>query len=162
LGLAGLEAEEAQNVASSTAAREAYFVDFAKAMKAVVRIPLMVTGGFRSRAAMEQALQTGAADVIGLGRPMCVMPDGPKQLMAGLAELPRAEKKLALLPPWLSFLNGVKAIRAISGFATQYWFYAQIYALGFTGQTAPSISVLSALLEVERRHKSWLAARRSA
>ncbi|MBY0563122.1 MAG: NADH:flavin oxidoreductase [Hyphomonadaceae bacterium] len=162
LGIAGLEAEETQKVAASTAAREAYFVDFAKAMKQVVRIPLMVTGGFRSRAAMEQALQAGAADVIGLGRPLCVMPDGPKRLLAGLDELPRAEKTLALLPPALSFLNGVKSIRAISGFATQYWFYAQIYALGRTGQTAPDVSVFAALLEVERTHKAWLKARRVA
>lgn len=162
LGLAGLEAEETQKVAASTAAREAYFVDFAKAMKDVVRIPLMVTGGFRSRAAMEQALQAGAADVVGLARPMCVMPDGPKRLMEGLAELPRPEKALALLPQWLSFLNDVKSIRAISGFATQYWFYAQIYALGRAGSTAPYISVFAALREVERTHGRWLKARRAA
>ncbi|MDO7636609.1 MAG: NADH:flavin oxidoreductase/NADH oxidase family protein, partial [Porticoccaceae bacterium] len=72
LGIAGIEDEEPQAVAQSTQLREAYFVDFALAMQAKVTIPLMVTGGFRQRAAMEQALASGSADLIGLGRPMCV------------------------------------------------------------------------------------------
>ncbi|MGB2314464.1 MAG: NADH:flavin oxidoreductase/NADH oxidase family protein, partial [Porticoccaceae bacterium] len=89
LGLQGMEEEEQQQVAESTQLREAYFVDFAKAMQDKVNIPLMVTGGFRQRLVMEQALQTGSADIIGLGRPLCVMTDAPKQLLEGLAELPR-------------------------------------------------------------------------
>ena len=44
LGVAGQEAEEAPQVAPSTAAREAYFVDFAKAMQAEGSVPLRVTG----------------------------------------------------------------------------------------------------------------------
>jgi 2,4-dienoyl-CoA reductase-like NADH-dependent reductase (Old Yellow Enzyme family) len=67
MDMEGLEAEETQRVATSTAQREAYFVDFAKAMKAELTMPVMVTGGFRSRAAMDHALDTGAADVIGIG-----------------------------------------------------------------------------------------------
>ncbi|OQW56629.1 MAG: NADH:flavin oxidoreductase [Proteobacteria bacterium HN_bin10] len=161
LGIEGLEAPEAQkNVAASTLAREAYFVDFARAMKGAVRVPLMVTGGFRTRAAMEQTLEQGAADVIGLGRPLCVAPDGPKALLAGEAELPRAEKSLSLLPAWASFLNGLKSVRAIGGFAVQFWFYCQIYALGRQGRTAPRMSVFAALQEVEVTHKRWLAQRR--
>jgi 2,4-dienoyl-CoA reductase-like NADH-dependent reductase (Old Yellow Enzyme family) len=160
LGIEGMEAPEAQtNVATSTLRREAYFVDFAKAMKDAVTLPLMVTGGFRSRAAMEEALQSGAADMIGLGRPLCVKPDGPKALLAGEAELPRPEKSLALLPPALSFLNRIKSVRAISGFATQFWFYCQICALGRTGKTAPERGMFAALNEVEAAHKTWLRAR---
>ncbi len=163
LGIEGMEAPEAQkNVAVSTLAREAYFVDFAKAMKQAIAVPFMVTGGFRSRAAMEQAVETGACDVIGLGRPLCVMPDGPRALIAGAEELPRKEKSLALLPKWLSLLNGVKSIRAISGFATQFWFYCQIYALGRTGMPAPAMSVFAALMQVEATHKNWLKARAAA
>ena len=37
--------------------REAYFVDFALAMQQKVSIPLMVTGGFRRREVMEQAIE---------------------------------------------------------------------------------------------------------
>lgn len=160
LGIEGIEPVEQPGLAASTLAREAYFVDFALAMKAAVKLPLMVTGGFRSRAAMEEALARGAADVIGLGRPLCVAPDGPAQLLTGAAELPRKERELALFPPALGFLKTIKTLRAIDGFAAQYWYYVQLYALGRTGQTAPERGVFSALLEVERTHKTWLKARR--
>jgi len=46
-------------------------------------MPLMITGGMRSRAAMEAALATGGMDVIGLGRPMCVDTDICHKLLAG-------------------------------------------------------------------------------
>lgn len=39
-------------------------------MQEVVSVPLMVTGGFRTKAAMEYALELGGADLIGLGRPL--------------------------------------------------------------------------------------------
>ncbi len=160
LGLEGMEPPEEQSVAASTLAREAYFVDFARAMKETITVPLMVTGGFRSRAAMEEALAQGAADVIGLARPLCAAPDGAAQLLAGAAELPRSEKSLALFPPTLSFLTRIKPLRAISSFAVQFWYYSQIYALGRTGQTDPAKSVFASLLEVERTQKAWLKARR--
>ena len=159
LGLAGMEDEVAQNVAESTLQREAYFVDFAVAMQNAVSIPLMVTGGFRSRAAMEQAISSGAADLIGLGRPLCYQPDGAKLLLAGAKELPRIESQLGLLPPWLSFLKRIKAIRGIDGFASQYWFYSQLYALGRTGHPVTGQSVFASLREVESTHKAWLKAR---
>jgi len=134
LGVAGMEEEEKQEVKESTMIREAYFVDFALAMQEKVSIPLMVTGGFRQRRVMEQALETGSADLIGLGRPMCVMADAPNQLLAGLDELPRYEDNLSLFPSWLSFLNTFKPLRALATFAVQFWFYGQIYAIGHRGQ----------------------------
>lgn len=160
LGIEGMEPVEQPGVAASTLAREAYFVDFAKAMKSSLKVPLMVTGGFRTRAAMEAALEQGAAEVIGLGRPLCAQPDGAARLLAGAEYLPSAEKNLALLPPWLGFLRRIKALRAVDSFAVQYWFYCQIYALGRTGATDPGKSVLSSLIEVEKTNKAWLKARR--
>ena len=147
LGLQGMEEEEKQEVAESTMVREAYFVDFALAMQEKVSIPLMVTGGFRQRLAMEQALESGSADVVGLGRPMCVMTDAPKQLMEGLEELPRYENELSLFPSWLGFLGKVKSLRAVAGFAVQYWFYGQIDAIGRTGQANSELTVLKATQE---------------
>lgn len=160
LGIPGLEEEEAQPVAASTAAREAYFVDFAQAMQRSVTIPLMVTGGFRTRAAMEQALAIGAADVIGLGRPLCVAPDGPRQLLDGLERLPEPEHTLGLLPGFLAALKRVPMIRAIDGFAVQYWFYGQIYALARAGRIDPALTPFKAMREVEAMNKRLLAARR--
>ncbi|TRD12651.1 NADH:flavin oxidoreductase/NADH oxidase family protein [Erythrobacter insulae] len=159
MGVEGMEAEEVQNVAPSTAAREAYFVDFAKAMQAEVDVPLMVTGGFRSRAAMEQALEMGAADVIGLGRPMCLMTDAPKQLIGGLEMLPRYEDKLDLIPDWLGFLKRFQTIKAVNGFAGIYWFYEQLWMLGHEGRVDESYPVFKAFRQVEARNKAIMAAR---
>ena len=159
MGADGIEEKEEQNVAASTKAREAYFVDFAKAMQEAVRVPLMVTGGFRTRSAMESALAGGAADLIGLGRPMCVMTDAPKQLLEGLAALPRYEDRLRLLPDWLGFLMRFPMIRAMAGFATIFWFYEQLENLGKSGKTDPRLSVFLAFRAVEARNKRILAAR---
>lgn len=153
LGLEGMESEEKQNVAPSTVKREAYFVDFALAMQAHVSVPLMVTGGFRSRAAMDYALENGAADIIGIGRPFCHMPDAANQLFGGLDKLATPEDNLALIPGWMGFLKRFQLVKAIDGFATTYWFYSQLYALGRTGVTAPERSVFAALREVEATHK---------
>jgi 2,4-dienoyl-CoA reductase-like NADH-dependent reductase (Old Yellow Enzyme family) len=159
LGLSGTEEEEDQHVAHSTQMREAYFVDFAVAMQDKVSIPLMVTGGFRQRAVMEQAVASGGADLIGLGRPMCVDTDAPNQLLAGQVELARYENELSLFPAWLSFLTRINSIRSIAGFAVQFWFYAQLVALARDGAAAPTLSVFAATRQVMAHQKQWLAAR---
>jgi len=161
LGLEGLEKEEEQTVAHSTSMREAYFVDFAKAMQKHVTIPLMVTGGFRQRAVMEKALSEDSANVIGLGRPMCVDTDAPKQLLEGRAELTRFEDQLQLLPNWLSFLTKIDTVRSMSAFATQFWYYAQLDSLGHTGQTDQTSSVFQATKKIMADQKRWLAQRAS-
>ncbi len=148
-------------LAPSTAAREAYFVDFAKAMRVELStMTLMVTGGFRSRAAMEHALESGATDLVGIARPLCGQPDGCRALLAGAAELPRFETRLALLPKWLRWAERITLVRAIAGFAVQFWYYAQIDHLGRTGRPRPDQSVFAAMRQVERDGAAWLAARR--
>ena len=144
LGIDGMEEEENQNIPASTLMREAYFVDFAVAMRKELKIPLMVTGGFRQSIAMKQAIESGGADVIGLGRPMCVMTDAPNQLLNGIDELPRYESQLALFPKWLSWLTKLKMLRTVSSFAVQYWYYGQIDSLGRKGKADPDLSVWAA------------------
>jgi 2,4-dienoyl-CoA reductase-like NADH-dependent reductase (Old Yellow Enzyme family) len=159
MGLEGMEEVEDQKVAPSTAAREAYFVDFAQAMQQHVSVPLMVTGGFRTRAAMEQALEIGAADVIGLGRPLCVQTDGANQIMAGTEALPRYEDNLDLIPNWLGFLKGLQMMKAINGFAGIYWFYQQIWMLGHEGRVDDNFPVFKAFRLVDARNKQIMKAR---
>lgn len=68
----------------STRKREAYFLDYALRVRAELPdLPLMLTGGFRSVEAMEDAVATGAIDVVGLGRPLTVEPDVPRLLLDG-------------------------------------------------------------------------------
>ncbi|WP_235976754.1 NADH:flavin oxidoreductase/NADH oxidase family protein [Sandaracinobacteroides hominis] len=161
MDLQGLEARTDQpQVAASTAAREAYFVDFAKAMQAELKaMKLMVTGGFRSRAAIQHALETGAADLVGLARPLCGEPDGCNRLLAGATQLPRYEAQHALLPRWLSWLQSFEIVRAASGFAVQFWYYAQLDHIGRTGKPQLQQSVFSAVRQVDSQQKHWLAAR---
>lgn len=157
LGVEGMEAAEEPDIQHSTKMREAYFVDFAIAMQEKVSIPLMVTGGFRHRDVMEQAIESGGADLIGIGRPMCVMTDAPKQLLNGLEELPRYESELAFFPSWLSFLNTIKPLRAMATFGVQFWYYAQLDELGTKGKAAPEISPFAATRRVMALQKKLLA-----
>ncbi len=79
-------------VKESTRQREAYFLEFAERVRLRVETPLVVTGGFRSGPAMLEALNSGATDFIGLGRPLAIEPDLPQRLMedpSGRIDLPR-------------------------------------------------------------------------
>lgn len=66
----------------STRQREAFFIEYAERMRERVRLPLMVTGGFRTLAGMLDA-RASAVDVIGLGRPLALEPDLPGRILAG-------------------------------------------------------------------------------
>lgn len=60
---------------------EVYFLDFAKKARKTLTVPLMISGGFRRLSVMEEALASGACDIIGLGRPICLDPDFPNKLL---------------------------------------------------------------------------------
>ncbi len=162
LNLDGVEPIEEQSLARSTLAREAYFVDFAKAMREELSMPIMVTGGLRRREVMNHVLETGGADMIGLGRPLCVDADGPNRLLNGEDELARYEDNLSLLPGWLIWLTRFNAVRTINSFATQFWFYEQIANIGRTGATDPKLTVLSATMAQQKAASVWMAARKDS
>jgi 2,4-dienoyl-CoA reductase-like NADH-dependent reductase (Old Yellow Enzyme family) len=75
------EGEDGHHVSRS--AREAYFVALTGAVRHVARMPVMVTGGFRSVAGMIDALERGDLDVVGLGRPLIADPQAPRRVLAG-------------------------------------------------------------------------------
>lgn len=62
----------------STKEREAYFLDFAADARKRTKVPLAVTGGFRSVKAMEEAVASGATDFVGIARALTLDPDLPK------------------------------------------------------------------------------------
>jgi len=78
--------EETQPKHDSSKRREAFFLDFAERIREHTRVPLLVTGGFRTRAGMDDALETGATDLVGLARPLATEPDLPNRLLDGSAE----------------------------------------------------------------------------
>ena len=69
---------------AAASAAEAYFLDFAREARAATRMPLMLTGSFRTATGMAAAVAGGAVDVIGLARPLAVEPDLPDRLLHGL------------------------------------------------------------------------------
>jgi 2,4-dienoyl-CoA reductase-like NADH-dependent reductase (Old Yellow Enzyme family) len=75
--------------AASTRAREAFFLDYAEKVRNRTRVPLMVTGGFRTRVGMEEALVSGAVDVIGMARPFAAEPDLAARLIRGDSDAAR-------------------------------------------------------------------------
>ena len=58
----------------------------------------------------------------------------------------------------MKFLEGIKTVRAMAGFATQFWFYVQLYAIGRTGKTDLGISVFKAWRMVEKEHAQRMTA----
>lgn len=71
-----------KGISESTAAREAYFLPFAEKIRKAVKVPLMLTGGFRSTAAMNAALESGAIDVVGIARPLAMEPALANRLLS--------------------------------------------------------------------------------
>jgi len=72
-----------KDIRESTQQREAYFLKFAEKIRSEVKVPLAVTGGFRSAVAMNAALDAGSLDMIGLARPLAVDTQYPNKLLAG-------------------------------------------------------------------------------
>ena len=111
----------------STIAREAYFLAYTEEIKKVIDIPLMVTGGFRSRLAMETAINQGACEIVGIGRPLCSDPSSVKKLLdRSIDVLPTFEKTLSIGPGWLSQRSPFRLIQALNAFGIQSWYYSQI------------------------------------
>ncbi len=139
----------------STRAREAYFVSLAKALMAARTPPLMVTGGFRSLNAMDDALASGIA-LVGVGRPLCAEPDCVAELLAGhIEELPRFEERLAIGPGWLGPASPFKLVRTINGFAAQAWYYQQIRRIAANG-AAEKLNPFKAFLAEDKENKARL------
>ena len=66
--------------------KEAYFRHYAQAVRQVTALPLVLTGGIRSRGTMEALLQNNVCDLIGMARPLATEPDLPRKLIRGEAE----------------------------------------------------------------------------
>jgi 2,4-dienoyl-CoA reductase-like NADH-dependent reductase (Old Yellow Enzyme family) len=66
----------------STKAREAYFIEFAEAIRPMLRKTILyVTGGFRTASGMVGAIRSGACDGIGIGRPLGAEPYLCKEIL---------------------------------------------------------------------------------
>ena len=62
---------------------EAYFLKNATIIKPRVRVPVILVGGLRSPAVMEQILRDEHADLIAIGRPLIREPEFPQKILSG-------------------------------------------------------------------------------
>lgn len=107
--------------------REAFFLDYAQAIRAVAEMPLAMTGGFRRRDTMAEAVGSGDVDLVGMARPFCADPDLPQKLLDGsLAEAPRYQETIRLGPGLLGPQSPNQMMRAMNMFGQTGWCYEQI------------------------------------
>ena len=70
-----------QKKRASTQSREAYFMDFASKVRSFSSLPLMVTGGFRTKAFMNEVLANNELDLIGCARPFLLDESFPNSFL---------------------------------------------------------------------------------
>lgn len=154
-----LNPDRAETRRESTIAREAYFLDYARDIRAAATMPLMVTGGFRTRAGMDAALEADACDIIGIGRPFCSDPHIAGKLLSGdAAETPTFERTLHIGPKWLKPALGpnspLRLLAAMNGWGMQGWFCLQLLRMGAGEAPDTAMGVFDAF----RRYQSNEAA----
>jgi 2,4-dienoyl-CoA reductase-like NADH-dependent reductase (Old Yellow Enzyme family) len=133
---------------SSTRIREAFFTDFAEQVQALQSpVPIQLSGGFRSRTGMADAIDSGVCDLIGLGRTAVLEPDLPKAVLLN----PEVTDSNALAishiikGQWLARMIPIKVVG--SSFTIQY-FYHNMRRLGSGLTSDPDLS-LPGLLVVQ-------------
>jgi 2,4-dienoyl-CoA reductase-like NADH-dependent reductase (Old Yellow Enzyme family) len=147
LVMIGSGSDAAEAMKESTRRREAYFLKYASFIRPVATMPLMVTGGFRSRAGMDEALADGSVDLIGLGRPMCVDPELPGKLLRGEVEQgPTWEHRLSLPAGALGADTAPAVHRQVETWGKQGWFCLQLIRLGNGLAPDLNMSVLDAFI----------------
>ncbi|KAH8194281.1 hypothetical protein TruAng_011554 [Truncatella angustata] len=98
-----------------TKAREAFFLEFAHAIRREVPdVPLMVTGGFRTRQGLEAAVREGGCDLAGIGRPATINAVLPKEVIfnSAVKDEDATFNVKKIQPPWLMTKLGPKALGA--------------------------------------------------
>ncbi|MBK8286019.1 MAG: NADH:flavin oxidoreductase/NADH oxidase family protein [Ahniella sp.] len=128
--LLGFEGKPGSVVAvrESTRSREAYFLAYAEELRKVAAMPIMVTGGFRTRAGMNEALADDACDLVGVARPFMTASSSVRSMLEGqLDELPSPERQQFLRAkgiwsPTSPFLLG----RMLNVMGAVGWSYHQI------------------------------------
>ena len=122
---------------SESASSGPYFLEFAKRAREVTRLPLMLTGGFKTRDQALGALTTGAVDVVGLGRAMALDPALPNRWLSDCSadpDYPVFSKSVA---------GGVTA-----------WYTMRLTALGEDREQDFDLDLPTALAEYEARDEA--------
>ena len=131
IGKIGGDHPLARKKAQSTLRREAYFTEYAKKVRPLAKMPLMMTGGFRTLGVMEEAVSSGDTDVIGLARPFCAGTDFCGRLLKGeISEVPMVEEELLLDRALYESTLDDRAFNLVESDHQLSWMYLQLVRLG--------------------------------
>lgn len=135
-----------------TLAREAYFLEFAQDIRAVAKMPIMVTGGIRRLAVAEEVIRSGV-DMVGIGTALAINPRLPRVWLAGQQAAP-------VLPP-ITWKN--KALASLANMAAVKF---QLRQLSRGKPTNARVSPLRALILQQtsdawraRKYRRWVSER---
>lgn len=112
---------------ASTAKREAYFMEYIEKARKITKTPLMLTGGFRTVSAMEEAVLSNKVDIIGIARPFALFPNIANDIFSGQSK---------------SFHTDIHktGIKAIDSSMNIIWYESQIKRLGKGKQPNPKLN----------------------
>jgi len=72
-----------ENPAVQEIGKGAFFIDYSMKIKEMIDAPVAVTGGFATADGMNHAIESEGTDIVGLARPLVMMPDIPKLMKMG-------------------------------------------------------------------------------
>jgi len=132
----------------STRRREAYFLDYVPKLRAAFDGPLGVTGGFRTRDTMIDALTEDDLDLVGLARPMCTDPAIPRRLLnSEVTHTEQYEDNLRLGNGWLGPNSASFTLKMLNNMASVVWYYRQMLQIADDKPLRLRISARRALIE---------------
>ncbi|KAL5049267.1 hypothetical protein BDW71DRAFT_204530 [Aspergillus fruticulosus] len=121
---------------ASTIAREAFFLEFASAIRTEIPdIPLLVTGGFRTRTGLVAAIRDNACDSVGLGRPAVLHPSLPDSVILN-ADIPDDQAYFPTTPIAQSCLVRFSGVKSAGSGAESKWYSKQPQQRGCRGAEA--------------------------
>lgn len=130
----------------STRIRESFFTDFAEKAQAMKSdVPIQLSGGFRSRTGMADAIYSGTCDLIGLGRSAVLEPELPRKVLLN----PAYDDEGSVAMPhivrgqWFSNMIPIKVVG--SGLPIQFFYY-NMRRLGNGLSADPDVSIPGVIL----------------
>lgn len=121
---------EGKPVKDSTVKREAYFLEYCKKLRKIIDTPLLLTGGFRTKEGMQEALESGACEMIDLARSIAIDLEFPNKLLAG----ENVQSQVRPLTTGFKTLDKIVPIEIT-------WYTVQIHRMGNGRSPAPGASV---------------------
>lgn len=151
--MAKLQNHTKEAIKRSTAERESYFAEFGKKIRLRLskqeRIPIQLSGGFKSRTGIATILENDIADLIGMGRTVVLEPDLPRKLLdPSISDEEAASSGWSPQGTWV--VSWVPRVLGTGWFLR--WFYWNQQRMGYGYDPDPKLNMAT---EVVLRTLRW-------